>query len=275
MYVLAWIPYIKWIVLLLLIILYYFLHETKKHKWLIGLHAVVFLLVAGPAFYYKFLDVHGLKGVYTSVVVDLLFLLLYFTVCIILFISKIKLYKKIIVGLSLVVFCYCFFIEFAFADFWGWKNIVEKTYVINDKFTLLKEFSDFGRPYPYVIEESKYSLFVKRRTTMMQISADDEVDSVKITSVSKKILKLKVFTKDTTYNAFFLLGYDWNRKVNKGYIKVSKNNKEGFVDTKLNVVVPLEYNALGDIDETYECIGYKNNQKGIINLINKTFTPTK
>ena len=47
------------------------------------------------------------------------------------------------------------------------------------------------------------------------------------------------------------------------------------MDTKLNVVVPLEYNALGDIDGTYECIGYKNNQKGIINVTNKTFTPTK
>lgn len=249
--------------------------QSKKYRWLLIVHIFLCILIYGQSTYFENLNVTNFKGYYTPAVIDSLFVIIFIFLSIFLFREKIKVYKKVIVGFTVVLILLISCYEYFILTFGGFKDHTEKIYTINDRFILRKQFIDYGRPYPYVIEESKYGLFIKYISPSMQISADEELDSVKVISANKKVLKLKVYSKAGLSKPFFLLGYDWNGKVNRGYIKVSKNNKEGFIDKKLNIIIPLEYNALGDINETLECIGYKNGQKGIINIVNKTFTPTK
>lgn len=109
---------------------------------------------------------------------------------------------------------------------------------------------------------------------MYQIDADN-LDSLKVIKSTANILKLRIYRKEKMSDVTILLNYDQNEKPSYGLIKVEKNNKCGYLDLHLKVVIPLEYNYLQGFDGNGICIAHKNGKVGTINTKNQIVTPFK
>lgn len=138
MYALYFIPYLKWILLGLMILFYGFLFQSKRYKWLIAFHILLLILLCGQSTYFDIIDVTNFKGYYTPAVIDLLFAIIFLFLSVFLFREKIKIYKKIIVALTLALILLVSAYEYFILTIGGFKDPTEKTYVINNRFTLRK-----------------------------------------------------------------------------------------------------------------------------------------
>lgn len=274
MYSLYFIPYLKLILLGFMILFYSFLFQSKKHRWLVIFHILLCVLVYGQSTYFEILNVTNFKGYYTSAIIDALFVIIFLFLSVIIFREKIKIYKKIIVGFSVVLILLISCYEYFILTIRGFKDHTEKIYTINDRFVLRKEFIDFGRPYPYVIEEDKYLIFIRSRSPMYQIGAED-LDSIQTISFRGGVLKLRVYQNSTFSDATILLKYDLNEKPYNGLVKVTKSGKSGFINLQQKIVIPLEYDYLAGFDGKGICIAHKKGKVGAINTQNQIVKPFK
>jgi hypothetical protein len=151
---------------------------------------------------------------------------------------------------------------------------VEKTFVLNNRFELHKNFLDYGQPQKFELIENRYLLFERRRNIGPEIVDDgDEIDQAAFISYEHQKLKFLVYRDDVSAEVEVLMKYDGVQTSTCGLRRVHKNGKYGFIDKWDREIIPLEYDWVNDFDAKGISRVTKNGISRCIDQHNEQVTP--